>query len=42
MVKTGEVIGKVGVDTDDGSGGKLDFLLMIETKNVNPEPWLKK
>ncbi len=42
MVKTGEVIGKVGVDTDDGSGGKLDFLLMIETKNVNPEPWLRK
>lgn len=41
-VKTGQSIGKVAVDEDDGSGGKLEFLLMIETKNVNPEPWLRK
>jgi murein DD-endopeptidase MepM/ murein hydrolase activator NlpD len=41
-VKTGQVIGKVGVDEEDGTGGKLEFVLMIETKNVNPELWLKK
>lgn len=40
-VKTGQVIGKAGKD-DDGSGGQIDFILMIETKNVNPEPWLRK
>ena len=42
MVKTGQVIGKVGEDESDGDGGKLDFLLMIESKNVNPEQWLRK
>lgn len=41
-VKRGQVIGKVGEDESDGSGGKLDFLLMIENKNVNPEQWLRK
>lgn len=40
-VTRGQVIGKVGED-DEGSGGKIDFILMIETKNVNPEPWLRK
>jgi murein DD-endopeptidase MepM/ murein hydrolase activator NlpD len=41
-VKTGQVIGKVAVDEDDGEGGKLEFVLMIESKNINPEPWLRK
>ena len=41
-VKTGQVIGKVAADEDDGAGGKLEFVLMIESKNVNPEPWLRK
>jgi len=39
-VKTGQVIGKAG-DADDGSGGQVDFILMIESKNVNPELWLR-
>lgn len=42
MVNTGQVIGKVAIDDDDGNGGKLDFLLMIENNNVNPEPWLRR
>ena len=42
IVKTGQVIGKVAPDEDDGEGGKLEFVLMIENKNVNPEPWLRK
>jgi len=42
IVKTGEVIGKVGADEDDGQGGKLEFVLMIENKNVNPALWLRK
>ena len=41
-VKTSQVIGKVAADEDDGSGGKLEFVLMIENKNVNPEPWLRR
>jgi septal ring factor EnvC (AmiA/AmiB activator) len=41
QVSTGEVIGKAGV-SDDGSGGQIDFILMIESKNVNPEPWLRR
>lgn len=38
-VKTGQVIGKVG-DSFENSGGELNFLLMIESKNVNPQEWL--
>lgn len=40
-VKRGQVIGKAG-DSDDGSSGRIDFMLMIETKNVNPAPWLRR
>lgn len=41
-VSTGQPIGKLGADDEGGSGGKLDFLLMIETKEVNPELWLTR
>ena len=40
-VTTGQSIGKVG-QSDDGNGGQIDFILMIESKNVNPEPWLRR
>lgn len=40
-VKTGQQIGKAGRD-DDGSGGQIDFILMIESKNVDPMPWLRR
>lgn len=40
-VKTGQQIGKAGKD-DDGSGGQIDFILMIETRNVDPRPWLRR
>ena len=40
-VRTGQQIGKAGKD-DDGSGGQIDFILMIETKNVDPQPWLRR
>lgn len=40
-VKTGQQIGKAGKD-DDGSGGQIDFILMIETRNVDPKPWLRR
>lgn len=39
---TGQSIGSVAGDDEGGSGGKLDFILMVETNNVNPEPWLRK
>lgn len=40
QVRTGQSIGRAGT-ADDGSGGQIDFLLMVETRNVNPEPWLR-
>lgn len=40
-VKTGQVIGKAGKD-DEGVGGQVDFILMIETRNVDPQPWLRR
>jgi septal ring factor EnvC (AmiA/AmiB activator) len=41
-VSTGQSIGKVGVDEETGEGGKLEFLLMVENKKLNPEQWLHK
>jgi septal ring factor EnvC (AmiA/AmiB activator) len=38
-VETGQVIGKAGVN-DEGQG-QVDFILMKESDNVNPESWLK-
>ena len=41
-VGTNQVIGKVAADEDDGQGGKLEFLLMEDKRNLNPEPWLRR
>jgi septal ring factor EnvC (AmiA/AmiB activator) len=41
-VSTGQSIGKVGVDEEAGEGGKLEFLLMVENKKLNPEQWLHR
>ena len=41
VVKTGQSLGKAG-KADEGDGGQIEFLLMIESKNVNPEPWLNR
>jgi murein hydrolase activator len=40
-VRTGQQIGRSGKD-DDGSGGQIDFILMIESRNVDPSPWLRR
>lgn len=40
-VRTGQAIGRTA-QADDGSGGQLDFMLMIESQNVNPQPWLRR
>ncbi len=40
-IKTGQVVGKAGRD-DEGAGGQVDFILMVETKNVDPQPWLRR
>lgn len=40
MVRTGQTVGRVAV-ADDGTGGQVDFYLMIGEKNVNPRPWLR-
>jgi septal ring factor EnvC (AmiA/AmiB activator) len=39
-VKTGQVIGRAA-EADDGTGGQVDFMLLIENKNVNPTSWLR-
>jgi septal ring factor EnvC (AmiA/AmiB activator) len=41
-ISTGQTIGRAGGDDEGGSGGKIDFLLMIESRNVNPSPWLRR
>ena len=40
-VTRGQVIGKAG-PSDDGSSGLVDFMLMIESDNVNPAGWLRR
>jgi septal ring factor EnvC (AmiA/AmiB activator) len=40
-VKRGQVIGRAG-DADDNAGGQVDFMLLIESNNVNPAPWLRR
>jgi murein hydrolase activator len=40
-VTTGQAIGRGG-EADDGTGGQLDFMLMIESRNVNPQPWMRR
>src|SRR5690606_33118487 len=39
-VSTGQTIGKAARSAD-GNGGEIEFILMNESKNVNPEPWLR-
>jgi len=39
LIQTGQIIGK-NAQAEEGNGGQVDFILMIETKNVNPELWL--
>lgn len=41
QVKTGQPIGKAGVN-DEGDSGRVDFILMEESDNVNPESWLRR
>lgn len=39
-VSRGQTLGNVGADEETGSG-KLDFILMIEERNVDPRGWLR-
>lgn len=41
-VNTSQVIGRAAADDEGGSGGKVDFTLMIEKKEVNPSTWLRR
>jgi septal ring factor EnvC (AmiA/AmiB activator) len=40
VVRTGQSVGRAAT-ADDGSGGQVDFMLMVGEKNVNPRPWLR-
>jgi murein DD-endopeptidase MepM/ murein hydrolase activator NlpD len=39
MVKTGQVIGRVGTNLD--GDGELNFVLARENQMINPTPWLR-
>ncbi|MFD2919106.1 peptidoglycan DD-metalloendopeptidase family protein [Terrimonas rubra] len=39
-INRGQVLGRVAAD--DEGGGKLDFIFMIDNKNVNPRTWLSR
>lgn len=41
VIRTGQPIGRAA-QADDGTGGQVDFMLMIENKNVNPRDWLRR
>lgn len=41
QVKTGQSIGKAGRD-DEGLGGQVDLILMMEIRNIDPKPWLRR
>ena len=40
-VRTGQAIGRTA-QSDDGTGGQLDFLIMVSSNNVNPTSWLRR
>jgi murein hydrolase activator len=40
-VTTGQSLGRVG-QASDGSGGEIEFILMVEKQNVDPERWLRR
>jgi murein hydrolase activator len=40
-ISTGQSIGRVG-QAADGSGGEIEFILMVEKQNVDPEKWLRR
>jgi septal ring factor EnvC (AmiA/AmiB activator) len=40
-VSTGQAIGRNAV-SDNGAGGQIDFMLLIEAKEQNPEQWLRR
>jgi murein hydrolase activator len=40
-VTTGQLLGRTG-SADNGEGGQLDFMLLIDNKEQNPESWLRR
>ena len=40
-VTTGQALGR-NASADNGSGGQMDFMLLIEAKEQNPELWLRR
>jgi len=41
-VTTGQVVGRAGEADDGTAGGMVNFIIMIENKNVNPASWLRR
>lgn len=41
QVKTNQVIGRSG-NNEDGDGGQIDFILMMEARNLDPQQWLRR
>lgn len=41
QVRTNQVIGRSG-SNEDGDGGQIDFILMMEARNLDPQQWLRR
>jgi septal ring factor EnvC (AmiA/AmiB activator) len=41
-VTTGQEVGRAGEADDGTAGGMVNFIIMIENKNVNPASWLRR
>ncbi len=41
QVRTNQVIGRSG-SNEDGDGGQIDFILMMESRNLDPQQWLRR
>jgi murein hydrolase activator len=39
-VKTGQLLGRAG--ENENGNGEINFILMNENRNVNPELWLRR
>lgn len=40
QVKAGQVVGKAGTNAE--GNGEIEFLLMLDSRNLDPEPWIRR
>lgn len=40
QVKAGQIVGRAG--TNNEGNGEIEFLLMLDSRNLDPEPWIRR